>query len=414
MSKLASLGATPEFIPGRPFHLGPVKNSTNANMTMMPYNRETLSSRRRRRRSRKVQLKVINVPSSPTASSGADQHSTETSSSAFDGVENCKDHHIHPSKNDIPPGTPTAPAADRLQQIQLHHIPVYHSRIFHTRPPPNAPTGPAADRRRGAKIPAVPPQIPPQAAPQAVPSHCQSKVWRSPKTELTDAFQKVQVEMQRLGFSRSPAAPTTFEEYLEVVLAKKERKIQQNAAVIQAIKTKAEQHKRARQKGGSSGHTYSRASAWAKGPTLVQEPTLATAHPLYGADPCWNMQYPGITERPQDLRAEWPTLAGYKEAGCQAFDNSCLPPPKQLNVQDQPHMALGDAAWEERVLIHQGNATDLDEISIFSLENDTSTEAGLAYHIDPKSLNDWTRQTIDEIILEIEGDETTITDEDEA
>ncbi|EXF77818.1 hypothetical protein CFIO01_07268 [Colletotrichum fioriniae PJ7] len=406
---MTSLGATPEFIPGRPFHLGLAKCSTNANRTILPSNRETLSLRRQR--SQKVQSKVINVPSSPTASSSTSQHSTETSSSAFDGVENCKDHHIHPSKNDIPPGTPTAPAADRKRQIQLHHIPVYHSRIFHTRPPPNAPTGPAADRRQVAKVAPVPPQV----LPQAVPSHCQSKVWRSPKTELTDAFTRVQLEMQRLGFSRSAAAPATFEEYLEVVLAEKDRKIQRNAAVLQAIRLKTEQQKRARQKGCGSGHTSNRQPAPIRDTTSGPGLNVATAKPLYGAHPCWNIQYTKMTDRAEDRCDEWPTLAVYKEASRRALNNQCLPPPKQRNVQDQTHMALGDAAWEERALIHQEHVIGLDNrTGIFSLGNDASTEADPTHHIDPQSLNDWTRELIDEIILEIEGDVTTITDEDEA
>ncbi|KAI3543227.1 hypothetical protein CABS01_11050 [Colletotrichum abscissum] len=405
---MTSLGATPEFIPGRPFHLGLAKCSTNANRTIMPSNRETLSLRRQR--SRKVQPKVINVPSSPTASSSTSQHSTETSSSAFDGVENCKDH-IHSSKNDIPPGTPTAPAADRRRQIQLHHIPVYHSRVFHTRPPPNAPTGPAADRRQLTKLAPVPLQVPPQA----VPSHCQSKVWRSPKTELTDAFTRVQLEMQRLDFSKSPAAPATFEEYLEVVLAEKDRKIRLNAAMLQVIRLKTEQQKKARQEGGGSGHTSNREPASMQDPTSDAKPNLATANPLYGADPCWNIQYTKTTDRAQDRYAEWPTLSVYKDASRRALNNKCLPPPRQRNVQDRTHMALGDAAWEERAPVHQEHVIGLDDRrGIFSLGNDASAEADPNQHIDPKSLNDWTREIIDEIILEIEGDETTITDEDKA
>ncbi|KAK7434660.1 hypothetical protein Landi51_13401 [Colletotrichum acutatum] len=376
----------------------------------MPSNGETLSLRRQR--SRKVQPKVINVPSSPTASSSTSQQSTETSSSAFDGVENCKDHHIHPSKNGIPPGTPTAPAADRRRQIQLHHIPVYHSRVFHTRPPPNAPKDPAADRRQIAKVAPVPLQV----VPQAVPSHCQSKVWRSPKTELTDAFSRVQLEMQRLGFSRSSAAPATFEEYLEVVLAEKDRKIQQNAAVLQAIRLKTEQQKMARQKGGGGpGLPSSREPASIQDPASGSGPTLATANPLYGADPCWNIQYTKITDRAQDRCAEWPTLAVYKEASRRASNNKCLPPPKQRNVQDRIDLALGDVAWKEHASIHQEHVIGSDDRrGIFSPGNDASTETGPNNHIDPNSLNDWTREIIDEIILETEGNETSITDEDKA
>ncbi|KAK1706526.1 hypothetical protein BDP67DRAFT_582414 [Colletotrichum lupini] len=221
--------------------------------------------------------------------------------------------------------------------------------------------------------------------------------------------------MQRLDFSKSPAAPATFEEYLEVVLAEKDRKIRLNAAMLQVIRLKTVQQKKARQEGGGSGHTSNREPASMQDPTSDAKPNLATANPLYGADPCWNIQYTKTTDRAQDRYAEWPTLSVYKDASRRALNNKCLPPPRQRNVRDRTHMALGDAAWEERAPVHQEHVIGLDDRrGIFSLGNDASAETDPSQHIDPKSLNDWTREIIDEIILEIEGDETTITDEDKA
>ncbi|OHE93227.1 hypothetical protein CORC01_11452 [Colletotrichum orchidophilum] len=394
-TEMTGQDATPEFPPGRALHLWHVQNSAEANSSIMPSNLEALLLQRQR--SRKDQPKVSDAPTSPTASSSASQHSTETSCSAFDGVENCRDYH-HPSKNGIPLRAPTAPAADRRRQISLHYGSAHHF-SDDNRPPPNAPTGPAADRRQAAKVATVPHQT--------APSHCQSFTWRSRQAALTDRFRKVQAEMERLGFGRSPAAPDTPEEYLKTILAEKERQIQRKAALVQAMKTKREQQKRARQKGASSGHTSGNEPASAQDPTSAYEPisgpelTSANSHPLYGADRCWNIQYTEMMDTPQDHHAEWPTLAMFKEAGRRTFDNRCLPLPNQHHVQDQAYMPLSDAAWEEREsLSHQGNIIDLGEISILSLAAGTEIETGPACDIDSESLNDWTREIINEIVLE--------------
>ncbi|TQN71395.1 hypothetical protein CSHISOI_04127 [Colletotrichum shisoi] len=399
-SDFLSKDITTESVPGRTRHFGLIKPPSNAT-SIIPSGTQMLGLQQRPYWA--LQRHGGDAPTPPTSTSTTADPSAATSQSRFDSYTDVCHNQGQPSSRYLPPGVPTGPAADRKRHNQPGHLPG-NLGTGDNRPPLNAPTGPAAQRKQVPRI--IPTQGSQQLTrPAESASWSQSLTWQSDQARARESFKKMSAEMRHLGIDQSPAAPKNFNEYLTT----KMHNVQRGLALQKRQQQRADEQQRHSKREEEHDPTQPpRPEA-----TLHRSLTSDKLSPLFGADLCWNAHYTRMDTVPHSERVEWPPMSAFKEAGRRIGPDDTgrfLPLPRQNHTREPVRVIEGDCANDERDTVdYRQKVIKLDRLSLSPPHSLLELDTSITCDVDVECLPVWTREIIDEIVLNEKDDDMATT-----